>query len=68
VRVVLKKSGQAAIVAETHADIIGNYTLSESLPPDTYIVEVASPEYAGSVPVKVEPNTDNWHELIVHKR
>jgi|GEM_PF-1958349 len=66
--VVLKKSGQPAVIATTRTDLIGNYNLSESLPPDTYVVEVDSPEYAGSMTVKVEPHTDNWHELIAHKR
>jgi len=68
VRVVLKKSGQASVVAETYTDLIGNFSLDGVVPNDSYLVEIDSPDYAASATVTVEPGSDNWREIIVRKR
>lgn len=68
VRVVLRKSGQAPVIAETYTDIIGNFTLTEVVSGESYLVEIDSPDYAGSLTITAEPDQDNWREIIAHKR
>ncbi|GFE61972.1 hypothetical protein [Geobacter sp. AOG2] len=68
VHIVLRKSGQAPIVGETYTDLIGNFTLTGALSGETYLVEVDSPEHAGSMTITAAPDQDNWHEIIAHKR
>ena len=68
VRIVLRKSGQAPVLAEAYTDLIGNFTLTGALSHNSYLVEIDSPEYAGSLTITVEPDQDNWREIIAHKR
>lgn len=66
--IVLKKRAQQSIVSNTHTDPTGNFNMSGILSHDSYIIEIDSPDYLGNKVIMVEPNRNNWHEIIAHKR
>lgn len=68
VHIILKKKDQLSIVSNTHTDHTGNFNMSGILTRDSYIIEIDSPEYLGNKAIIVEPNRNNWHEIIAHKR
>lgn len=68
VHVILRKQGQAPVVANGQTDHIGNFSLTGLFSRDSYTIEVDSAEYVGGKTIMVEPNRDNWHEIIVYKR
>jgi hypothetical protein len=66
--VVLKKGEQDSIVSNSYTDQVGNFNMSGILSHDSYIIEIDSPEYRGNKVITVEPNRNNWHEIIALKR
>ena len=66
--IILRENGRTPVVAETYTDLIGNFTLTGVLSHHSYLVELDSPDYAGSMTITAEPDQDNWHEIIVRKR
>ncbi len=66
--IILKKKDQQAIVSNTYTDHIGNFSMSGILSNDSYTIEINSPEYLGNKEIIVEPNKNNMHEIIAHKR
>jgi len=65
---VLKKKGQQEIVSNTYTDHIGKFSMSGILSKDSYVIEIDSLEYQGNYEIVVEPNRNNFHEIIAHKR
>lgn len=66
--ITLKKYNQQSIVSHTNTDNTGNFNMSGILVRDSFLIEIDSPDYFGEKKITVEPNKNNWHEIIAHKK
>lgn len=66
--ITLKKSDEKTVVSHTYTDHTGNFNMSRILTRDAFVIEIDSPEYSGRKEITIEPNQNNWHEIIAHKK
>jgi hypothetical protein len=66
--IILKKKEHQGIISNTTTDNTGAFNMTGIYSNDYYTLEVDSSVYYAKKLIMIEPNKNNWHEIIANKK